>query len=459
MSNLTKFLYGMAEGISEQYESLEAKGDECMEGLALRDYYTQIVAVAENTDDGGRVDWSALEDRIGVDLEPEPERVPGGPAIVGGLLRLPGYLDGGDYRWFDLSRVEEALGDDLNGPGVPQGPAPVYVVHIPERMDGIYVFADHGAAVAFSDALTVGDPTMSCKLDDPPVNVGAGAEDLIAIERAAQVEDLGHVAVAEDIRGHMVPLTTILVRLASIEGTQQARGLIGHWIEVDKEREVSEDAAPFTIVSADSVEPGDWIALDNDGKPDTEPRKVASARQGGTTVYVEFNDDEPGAGFAYDERVWLRHGVPQGCTGAVAEGPGGGQSIAHDAATCPVHEGGEPAVKDDGRCPGCGSDNIVTQTPTDDRPPWACLACDSEFEEPDTTPKTPQPIEPAYTVIGIYHDNEQGYATSVFTFNGVSAAETLAQEACREDNKAEDDEDLLRIIGVIEGEHNLLGGD
>jgi hypothetical protein len=38
-----------------------------------------------------------------------------------------------------------------------------------------------------------------------------------------------------------------------------------------------------------------------------------------------------------------------------------------------------PKIK---RCPGCGSENICTQTPSDDRPPYACLDCDVEFETP-----------------------------------------------------------------------------
>lgn len=61
--------------------------------------------------------------------------------------------------------------------------------------------------------------------------------------------------------------------------------------------------------------------------------------------------------------------------------------------------------------------------------------------------------EPAYTVIGIYRANDgERYATTVYTHNGPEAAEQLAQEACREDNRAETGEDLIEIAAVIEGE-------
>lgn len=65
------------------------------------------------------------------------------------------------------------------------------------------------------------------------------------------------------------------------------------------------------------------------------------------------------------------------------------------------------------------------------------------------------PVEPAWTVIGIYLEGDsfhQRYATTVYTHNGPEAAEALAQAACREDNQAEDGEDLIEIAAVIEGE-------
>lgn len=64
-------------------------------------------------------------------------------------------------------------------------------------------------------------------------------------------------------------------------------------------------------------------------------------------------------------------------------------------------------------------------------------------------------VEPAWTVIGVYLDGDslhQRYATTVYTHNGPEAAEALAQAACREDNQAEDGEDLIEIAAVIEGE-------
>lgn len=39
-------------------------------------------------------------------------------------------------------------------------------------------------------------------------------------------------------------------------------------------------------------------------------------------------------------------------------------------------------IDEDERCPNCGSQNIVAQTMNDERPPWGCLHCGAEFEEP-----------------------------------------------------------------------------
>jgi len=73
----------------------------------------------------------------------------------------------------------------------------------------------------------------------------------------------------------------------------------------------------------------------------------------------------------------------------------------------------------------------------------------------------PEP-ETAYTVVGLYCDNGQRYATSVYTNDGPQAAEALAQKVCREDNdEADSDRDLIEIAAVIEGEATLadLGAD
>jgi hypothetical protein len=424
MSNLTKFLHAMAEGISETARGLHPQRKQGVAEADLADFSAQLAAVAAAAEDGV-IDWPSLDDRVGIDLEDEPERAPGGPAIVGGRLRLPGNADDHGYRWFDLSRVEEALGDDFNGPGAPESAVVVYTVEVPGREDGTFLFADYDAAVAFADAVsvpTLGEPPV----DDPPVNVGEGAEDLIAEERAQRLEDIAP-SVGDDVRERTVPLSTILIRLASIPETEEAKGMVGHWIEVDERRAVANSA--FKKTTAGNIEPGDVIALDKDGGPDTEPRKVRSAHQAEATVHVEFADAEPGASFAADEILWMRWPRPI-----------------------------KPEAEGDGRCPSCHSENICTQTPSDDRPPWACLDCDAEFEEPDTTPSEPQSVEPAFTVLAVYIDNNQPYATSVYTHNGVDAAETLAQAVCREDNGAETGDDLLRIVGVIEGEHNVLGG-
>ncbi len=67
--------------------------------------------------------------------------------------------------------------------------------------------------------------------------------------------------------------------------------------------------------------------------------------------------------------------------------------------------------------------------------------------------------EPAYTVLGVYYDGDdahQRYATVVYTHNGPQAAEELAQAACRSDNEAESDDDLIEIAGVLRGELEVI---
>lgn len=190
MTNLTKFLHAIAEGLSEQFEAMEAREGETTESLALRDYFSQLVAVAESVGPDGRADWSALDDRIGIDLESEAEA----------------------------------------------GALPVFVVKAPMRVDGLYLFADHGAAGAFADAVTPSDSPSQVGVEDPPVNVGAGAEQLIANERAALMEDVGQPDIAEDVREGKAALSAILALLSSIPDTTEARALVGHWIEVDEAR-------------------------------------------------------------------------------------------------------------------------------------------------------------------------------------------------------------------------------
>ncbi|MBS1861900.1 MAG: hypothetical protein JSS68_09325 [Actinobacteria bacterium] len=106
-------------------------------------------------------------------------------------------------------------------------------------------------------------------------------------------------------------------------------------------------------------------------------------------------------------------------------------------------------------CPRCFSEDICELT-REDEEPWGCLDCSASFTDPVEPPEKP---EPAYTVLGIYEDNGQLYATSVYTWNGTDAAEEITQRVCREDNEAETGDDLLRIVGVIEGEHAVVGGE
>lgn len=122
MNNLAKFLYEIAAGVGEVAEKIDAdhvsKEDNIHSG-ALRSHYGQLVAVADAVGPDGTVDWSAIEDRLAIDLEPEPERHPGGPAIVAGRLRLP-TADG--YEWHDLDTVRTVLG------GAPEVSEPAYTV-------------------------------------------------------------------------------------------------------------------------------------------------------------------------------------------------------------------------------------------------------------------------------------------------------------------------------------------
>lgn len=58
--------------------------------------------------------------------------------------------------------------------------------------------------------------------------------------------------------------------------------------------------------SADSVESGQLVDLGGEQGRLGEPREVSGTSQAGTTVYLEFNDDQPGASMAYDVRVWVK---------------------------------------------------------------------------------------------------------------------------------------------------------
>jgi hypothetical protein len=186
-----------------------------------------------------------------------------------------------------------------------EAPDPVHTVAVQLRGDGLYLFADHGAAAAFADAVALPGAQADVGVGDLPVNYGKGAEELIAGERAALMEDLGLPTLAEDVREHQIGLETLLVRLSSIPDTSEARALLGHWIEVDADREIPEGARPFNLLSADSVGVDVWIALDCEGRP-TEPRKVASIHDGGAQLIFCFADEDPPAKFNFDELLWQR---------------------------------------------------------------------------------------------------------------------------------------------------------
>lgn len=58
--------------------------------------------------------------------------------------------------------------------------------------------------------------------------------------------------------------------------------------------------------SADSVSAGMLVDLGDEAGRDGEPREVLTTQPIGNEIYLEFNDDDPGAKFSYDERVWVR---------------------------------------------------------------------------------------------------------------------------------------------------------
>lgn len=98
MAIIDKFLNAMAAGIIEQAERIEALGKETDESLALRDYFSQMVAVAEevNARTDKVADWMLLVDRIGIDVcECEPYNdLPG--------VRFPVEVDGDTTRpWIE----------------------------------------------------------------------------------------------------------------------------------------------------------------------------------------------------------------------------------------------------------------------------------------------------------------------------------------------------------------------
>lgn len=374
-------------------------------------------------------------------------------------IYVAGFVTDGGIGGFEWNS-ERAEVETIRARWVDEGSAdlsPIRAVEVPPE-DGVSVEA---VTIWLNANSELWEPEYGEGRPEP----GKGAEDLIAIERAALMEDAGMCAVAEDVREHKIALSTILARLAVIPDTTEARGLLGHWIEVDEGRVIPAEVRAFELIEADHIQRGDWIALDEGDAPGSEPRKVrsiqhraASGRFASDYVECEFEDTDPGASFSAAEGVWRRERDPE----PVDEDAEDLHDQIGESADCEqtAHRDDMPEdEEEDGACPNCGSTNLCQQTATHDRPPWACLDCDAEFE-------VPKRIEPAYTVFGIYledngpHDGGgeqfQNYATSVYTFGGPTAAAKLAQQVCREDNDAETGDDLLQIVGVIAGEHNVL---
>ena len=136
MTNLAKFLQAMADGISEHYEALEAREGESRESLGLRDYFTQLLVVADAVGPDEALDWLSLDDRVGIDLEPDPRH---------GFERLSA----------DSVEVGEAIAVDVGG--LPDLSEPPRIVS-ETRAGGVNVyleFADGlpGAGFAFDEVL------------------------------------------------------------------------------------------------------------------------------------------------------------------------------------------------------------------------------------------------------------------------------------------------------------------
>lgn len=74
-------------------------------------------------------------------------------------------------------------------PRVPS-PSSVYVVHVPERLDPVYVFATEADADAFAESVDPGAEQGSCVLGAHPVNDAASTAELIAGEDDDQCADL-----------------------------------------------------------------------------------------------------------------------------------------------------------------------------------------------------------------------------------------------------------------------------
>ena len=62
----------------------------------------------------------------------------------------------------------------------------------------------------------------------------------------------------------------------------------------------------YICVAAETVEGGDWIVLDCDGKPGNEPRRVETVSDNLTRIRFGFRDSDPDATFDRAEPLWRR---------------------------------------------------------------------------------------------------------------------------------------------------------
>ncbi|MBS1882931.1 MAG: hypothetical protein JSS97_08255 [Actinobacteria bacterium] len=233
----------MAEGIAEQAEDLERLngGEETTQSLALRDSFGQMVKVAEHTDERGVTDWPALDDEVGIDLDPVPEQDRSRYWIDHGIgceLRRAIDDEGADYVALgELARRLLAA----TPPPVP----PVYMVEPPFALEReACAFWDHGDAVAYADAVSrpdEGAPDGFGEADtvDFPINGPTEAATAIAVERARYLEDTGFDGVAEDVeqgKRALAGVAEILretIGLGGDEDTEKALATVEHWIEID----------------------------------------------------------------------------------------------------------------------------------------------------------------------------------------------------------------------------------
>lgn len=94
--------------------------------------------------------------------------------------------------------------------------------------------------------------------------------------------------------------------IAALEAKVERIANIAEVGEPDEDFRAEVETESWELLTVDHVESGLLVDLDNEGKREGEPREVSGTSRSGTTVYLEFNDDQPGAQFAADELVWIR---------------------------------------------------------------------------------------------------------------------------------------------------------